>query len=380
MFIVVQLPLADLRPVFKNGMGRMEKPDWKSANPQDGFLRGFGRLATRNSKSFGLIGERQFADFDNAARLRQRLRFVEPNWPSAVNAELRFRRIYYDGRLAGRLEFGFFVPDDQEFHLADHRKNLNVDPRAIARAALDLPIDVMIPGLPAQRTSIGTSGEFFGQAWLAATTQNSELAAYPPGEVYGGAVAVGPALVHIRLSNDLKADVGRDRAEAEGSNGDVFFTSSGSQAQRNNVLVQLSRGSSHGENGSERAMRVLFSHLSALTFAQSHYLHVQDELQIKDDKILLHSVNDMIKRLEKFEITTPESSNDKDFSRAIALWSDRFSGRASELTSELSAIATAINTPNPAQKGLKWMNSIFELAIKTGVEASVNAGMSIGQR
>ncbi len=380
MFIVVQLPLTDFRPAFKDGMGLMEKPDWKSTSPQDGFLRGFGRLAQRNSKSFGLIGERQFADFDNAARLRQGLRLVEDNWPSSLTAELRFRRIYYDGRLAGRLEFGFFVPDDQEFHLADRRKNLTVDPRAIARAALDLPIDVIIPGLPAQRTSIDKSGEIFGQAWLAATTRQSELTSYPPGEIYGGAVAVGPALVHIRLSNNLRAAVGRDKAEVDEGREGIFFTSSGPQGQRNNVLVQLSSGSTYGESGTERSTRVLFAHLSALTVAQSHFLKVQEKLQINNDKSLLISVTDMINRLKKFEINTPESANDADFSRAMTLWADRFSGRASELTSDLSAIAAELNQPSLTQKGLKWMHSLVELAIKTGIETSVNAGMNIGQR
>lgn len=371
MFIVVQLPFADVRGLMRDQAGRVETPDWSADAPGRAFIRGFGKLAARNAKSFGLLGERYFADFDNAVRLRKILALHQDDWPFPLEAELRFRRLYFDGRLAGRFEFGFVVPDLDEERLALKLPGLTFDPRRLAGQALASPIDVLTPGLDPVRTTIGQCADALGHAYLAATTRQKALDQFPPGELYGQAVALGPPLVHIRLSNNLPADVGRDRAEAEGSDGLVFFTSAQSAAGRNNVLVQLSGGGSQAEDGDERATRVLFAHLHALLYAQGHFLTVRDKLDLGQSAPLLDAVGGMIRRLGHFEPSTPKADNDKAFARAMGLWGDRYTGRAEELTQRLNAVAAEASKPGAWQKSLDWMNAIFQVVVKTGVEAAV---------
>lgn len=373
MFVLVQLPLVDLRPLYADGLGRVPKPDWSAPPPTDAFIRGFGKIAVRNSKSYGLYGERFFADFDNAVRLRSKFQVRESTWPVGLEAQLLFRRIYYDGRLAGRLEFGFLFPDDQLALLQLQAHGVSVDPRSFARGALALPIDVLSSGSEPQRATIGKCSRELGQAWLAATTQRQFLKMHPPGEVYGQAVALGQPLIHVRVPSGIPVDVGRDRANADQQDGQLFFTSAGPDSARNNVLVQLSDRGSQSEPAAERVVRVLFAHLHALVFAESHFVQVQDDLGIRELAPLRGAVDNMIERLQQFELNTPKSSNDEAFARAMKIWGDRFAGQANELTEGLRAIATEINKPSPLEKGRGWIRSTFELALRTSIEAAVTA-------
>src|SRR5580692_3663675 len=86
MFILISIPFGDLRPLIKGEQGRVAAPDWTSVEPQSGFVRGFGKLAARNSRSYGLLGERFFADFNNAVRLRGALDVASKGWPRPLNA------------------------------------------------------------------------------------------------------------------------------------------------------------------------------------------------------------------------------------------------------------------------------------------------------
>jgi hypothetical protein len=378
MFILISIPFGDLRPLIKGEQGRVAAPDWTSVEPQSGFVRGFGKLAARNSRSYGLLGERFFADFNNAVRLRGALDVASKGWPRPLNAELRFRRLYFDGRLAGRLEFGFLVKDDDEDALASKVGQLVVDPREIAADALALPIGVITADGREQATSIQGCARPLGVSYLSATTRQTELAAFPPGETYGGAVQLGPALVFVRLSNDVQPDVGRDRAEAKGSAGQMFFTSSAGTQVRNNVVVRLSKAGAHEEAGEERAVRVLFSHLNALMFAHSHFLAVEKTLDLGGRAPLKEAVDDMISRLQHFTETAPADDNDAEFSAAMKVWGKAFEGRADELVAKLSDLSQNAAKPGPVQVGLQWLNSVFQLVVKTGVESMVEQGMKQG--
>src|ERR1700687_3284130 len=75
MFIIVQIPFADLRPVIAGERGRLRFPDWAADEPK-GFLRGFGKISLRNSSGLGLVGERRFVDMGNAIRFPERIEYV----------------------------------------------------------------------------------------------------------------------------------------------------------------------------------------------------------------------------------------------------------------------------------------------------------------
>jgi hypothetical protein len=374
MFILVEIPFADHRPLVKGQMGRVPSPDWTADDPGRSFIRGFGKVASRNADAYGLLGERYFADFNNAVRLRHTLSARQDDWPASLDAELRFRRLYYDGELAGRFEFGFLIKDDDELKLDRHLKGLVIDPRLIAAAALASPIGVIAPDCDEQGTTIQGCAKLLGQAYLAATTLKAELNAFPPGELYGTAVALGAPLVHIRIANGLETDVGRDKTEAEGTDGALYFTSAAKSDLRNNVVVRLSKDASDKETAGERAVRVLFAHLHALIYAQSHFLKVQKALNLGGRAPLHDAVTLMLKRLENFTPSDPKDTNDRAFSDALVIWAHAYKGRTDELAGKLAELAQFAEKPTLMESGRTYMSSLLQLVITTGVKAVIEQG------
>ena len=107
MFILVEIPFADHRSRLKSQMGRVPAPDWKADDPGRAFIRGFGKVASCNANAYGLLGERYFADFNNAVRLRKPLSIHQLGLPTRLEAELRFRHFTTTARWRGALSLAF---------------------------------------------------------------------------------------------------------------------------------------------------------------------------------------------------------------------------------------------------------------------------------
>jgi len=115
LFIITQFPIADLRALMPDAMGRLAIPDWNADDPSEYFVRGFGEVYPRNSGDMErLHGERAFGDFNRAARYRGAIEYRQADWPKPLSLNPRFRRLYFDGVMADRFEFGFHVPDQAE--------------------------------------------------------------------------------------------------------------------------------------------------------------------------------------------------------------------------------------------------------------------------
>lgn len=378
MFIVVQIPLADLRPLVKGEMGRMATPDWTADDPGPAFVRGFGKVAARNAQAYGLIGERFFADFNNAVRLRKLFQYRQEGWPMALEADLWFRRLYFDGRMAGRFEFGFLVQDVDETTLAERLGGLSVDPRQLAAEVLAAPIGVSAPGCEEQLTTIADCGLLLCQAYAAATTGSAALSAFPPAETCGGAIALGPPQVQIRLANGVGAEVGRDRQDPEAGDGKLFVTSAAKTRSRN-VLVCLSEGTSQAETAEERAVRVLFSHLHSLLFAQSHFVAVRQQLSLQDRQPLREALTDMVQRLGTFTQTAPASGNDEAFARAMQLFGQAHTKRVDALQVTLERILASANRPTPVAAIAGYADGLLKFAVEAMAKATVERGLKGGE-
>ena len=250
-------------------MGRLSTPDWTADDPGVAFVRGFGKVATRNSQSFGLLGERAFADFNNAARVPETLFYTQNGWPGVMRVELRFRRLYFDGKLAGRFEFGFLIPEDVEGRVSIELPDFFYDVGKLTAAVLNISVSVVSMEGATMAAKIGNCARPLGLAYIMATTKKADLARFPATETYGAACALGDPMIHVRVSQDHKVAETRDRRDLEGSEGKIFITSAERVAIRNNVVVQLSPYRVLEESPQERAIRVLFSHMNSLLFAKS---------------------------------------------------------------------------------------------------------------
>jgi hypothetical protein len=228
MFIIAQLPLADFRPLINGGKGRLSVPDWSSDDLGSGFVRGFGKISPRNGSGLGLGGERSFADVNNALRF-DRVEYRQPGWNRSLPVALWFRRLYYDGEMAGRFEIGFMVPEDD---LLDRFKNQAVEPPLIAQAILSTKVRVQSVDGSTRAATFANCSEALALAYLASTTRNDALSEFPIAETYGVEVSVGKPTLHIRVPLALQIQTSRDRRYLNAGGDPEFFITSAQGAQR----------------------------------------------------------------------------------------------------------------------------------------------------
>ena len=210
MFIVAQFPLSDLRSLAPDSRGRLSVPDWNADEIGDVFIRRFGPIAERNSGGVGgLVGERAFADFNRAVRFEGPIFYRQPDWPKPILIKPWFRRFYFDGTIAGRFEFGFLVPDLEEYQVFTEDARNGYDIAAVGRTIAATPVVVRGVDLPPAVTALADAGDALAAAYAAATTRRRALLRYPLAETLGAHVAVGPPTVYIRVSDDRPAIVGR---------------------------------------------------------------------------------------------------------------------------------------------------------------------------
>jgi hypothetical protein len=235
----------------------------------------------------------------------------------SARVELRFRRLYFDGKLAGRFEYGYFIPDESEDYIVEHVTDFAYDIGALATSVQALSMLVRSSDGHDEPTTVGASFDPLGLAYVMATTKQNAIAEFPPAEIYKKAVVVGRPIVHMRVSGGRAVKASHDRREIDGSNGSLFITSAPHAQIRNNVIVQLSGERPIAETPAERAIRVTFSHMNALVFAQSHFLKVRNDLKLGPTSVLGHAVKDMLNRFERSGPTGPLADNDGEFAAAL---------------------------------------------------------------
>jgi hypothetical protein len=379
MFILLQLPFADLRPMVKGELGRMPTPDWTADDPGETFVRGFGKMATRLTQVYGLLGERAFADFNNAVRFPTPMAYRQDEWLSPMQVRLWFRRLYFDGKLAGRFEFGFIMGDNVDEQIEHSRGSFAYDISRLAAAVQNLPVIVRSLDGQENHAKLSTCGEALGCAYLMATTGKSELSNFPPAETINKHLALGSPLIQMRVSNGKEVKPSRDRRVLDGTDSEIFITSATPATERNNVVVHLSPTGVFAESPQERATRVLISHMHALMFAEAHFLRASKVLGLGSKSTLADAVKDMLDRFQRLGPTGPLAESDKEFHAALKVFANGYSGRAETLTRKLEEFAAELAKPSTASaigtsvKGaIQWLTELVVTAgVKTGVQIAL---------
>ena len=380
MFIVAQMPLADLRPLTADRQGRLGVPDWTQDDPGRGFVRGFGAVAARNLSSLGIAGESAFADFGRAARFAAPIPHSQPGWPRPLLIEPWFRRCYFDGRLAGRFEFGFLVGDEAEDEVFAEGGATPYDPRAIAATVEAIRLRIHGSDLPPTDATLAGAGEALGLAYLAATTKRSALAAFPIAETIGGTVALGPLSIHLRVSGGRGVQASRASRPVPWDAGEDLLLTTATGARRSPVLVTRSEAGALDETAEERAVRVLFSHLNGLIFALSHFIQAEASLAGSiGRKRIVEAVRAAIERLGGFKPTGPQAAGDARFAAAIQAFGQAHAGRLDQLTTRLRELAAALGQPTGTDKVLGYLKSLVDLVVTTGVKTGVEAAIKAGK-
>jgi hypothetical protein len=374
MFIIVQLPFADFRPIIPGKLGSLASPNWSADDPK-GFVRGFGKVSPRNSSGLGLVGEGRFADMDNAIRFPDPIEYGEDDWSCTLSIVPWFRRLYFDGQIAGRFEIGFLIPEHYEAVVFDSGKPVTpIRPAVLAQNLLSA--NVQINSVDGSKLSMpfARCSKQLGLAYLAASTSNIGLRSHPTSETFDSFFFVGDPLVTIRIASARQISNGRDRRYLTSHNEPALFITSGRGSEvRNNVVVQASEKGTREETGQERVTRVLFAHLNSLIFAYSRLQEAGPSIAGKSNhEILRSAAKTMIERLNAFKANTQHPSRDNSFSEGLLSFARAYAGRLDELTVKLEALAAEWNRPTRIERFSDYIKGVHDLIIKTSVEKTVD--------
>ena len=361
LFIVAQLPFADFRPLIEGQRGRLTAPDWTSDNLDSGFVRGFGKISARNSSNLGLGGERSFADMNNAVRFVGHVELRQVEWNSFLRIIPWFRRLYFDGEMAGRFEFGFLVDENYEDKIFSERP---VDTSLLAQEILSASVRVNSVDGSQEVVKFAHSAKALGHAYVTATTSNSALTKYPVTETFGTHVCVGTPMLHIRVSSGRAIEINRDRRVLNsGAEPEFFITSARASDTRNNVIVQGSKYKAREESASERVTRVLFAHLNSLLFAHSQFVRAEAAIgTLSKRKVLRTSIERMIRRFQQFQ-QTESSDTDAEFTNGMRLFGNAYSGRMDELATKLEALSEKWNQPTTIERAKGYFTGPRDLRV-----------------
>jgi hypothetical protein len=102
LFVVVQLPFADLRSLIGPASGRLDRPSWPLVEPRVDFVRSFGQISPRRRGGVAeWAGEEMFCRANSAVRFPNHLRKVQLGAaPLAANIDSVSRRFNSDGTVA----------------------------------------------------------------------------------------------------------------------------------------------------------------------------------------------------------------------------------------------------------------------------------------
>ncbi len=174
MLVVVQFPLADVRPFHATTPARLPLPTWPI--PRDGidFIRHFGPVETRRG-GIGLV-ERWS---DDLFYCRAHRALLLPDAPRTAFGDIGlakvFRRFFSDGQAAARFEIGISV---RKVRNTRDGRPLNAKGLLdVLHSVLDLPTRVPYPGSPAEACHLLLQGKALARLYFQAS---SPVCATPP--------------------------------------------------------------------------------------------------------------------------------------------------------------------------------------------------------
>lgn len=133
------------------------------------------------------------------------------------------------------------------------------------------------------------------------------------------------------------------------------------------------------ESAQERAVRVLFSHMNALLFAERHFLQVNEDLNLGKRSALADAVKDMLSRFERLGPSGPEANNDKEFGEAMKIFAGTYADRSEKLVADIEVLAGELAKPSmTTTAGAAIKNSVqwlVELIVTTTVQTTVQAAI-----
>ncbi|MDO9069595.1 MAG: hypothetical protein Q7W05_14230 [Deltaproteobacteria bacterium] len=179
MFIILQIPIVDLRPFLYDENWRLTTPYWP--NPETGDFFRFGGPVLRRGKG-GIknwMAESKIAHVDNAIRIEEHNR-PKSNVPQEFRIRCCFRRFFFDGFATGKFEIGFIA------NLLDsHRSKILY--RNVIREVYMSRVSVRTSQKSRKSANLINAGDLFAELfWHASSPTIHQAQGMVPGDVLSG--------------------------------------------------------------------------------------------------------------------------------------------------------------------------------------------------
>jgi hypothetical protein len=141
MLVILQFPLAELRPFLSINTRKLHRPAWPVPKPGRDFVRGFGSLCKRSLGGLeNWPGEDYYCEAAHAFRLADGWRRgVETSTGSFARVRCAFRRLLADGAAVARVEIAF------DFKEHDYLEQLDAAQCSqVLRGVAEIPVRVVL--------------------------------------------------------------------------------------------------------------------------------------------------------------------------------------------------------------------------------------------
>jgi hypothetical protein len=302
LYISVIFPVADFRSFHREAAGRLEKPRWGESDPQAEFARGFGSIHVRTKSGGGFVGENYYADCENLLKYPSLL-FVNNviGYQRDILLYPIHRRFYFDGKMAGRFEFGFRLNEPTIYEiqmLASARgKSINYDPLAVIAQLLLKNVEIEVLDGREVHTSFFNASTGLRDSYLLSSTRHSKLNQYDISSVGTTYVSVGQPYVFLRAGFQTPLKYPKRIRLLHSGKFEMFVATSGVQGKSVDSIIIESKHSLDGETEKERIARLIYVQMRALSFAHSFYVRQVDSGKFVGESPLTPALHSMLERL-----------------------------------------------------------------------------------
>lgn len=170
MLLVIQFPLADIRPFLPEETGKLNLPLWPIAENDQDFMRSMGAIRSRwRGGLTGWVGENTICEADNAIRFCGLPSYFDLNSQTCVPFRVAYRRFYYDGQVVAKFEVGLFTPNLWKYTINGEFSSNQM--KELILHFINLKIRIPNPLGDATECALVTSGKYLARLYLSSSTR-----------------------------------------------------------------------------------------------------------------------------------------------------------------------------------------------------------------
>lgn len=169
MLLVIQFPIADIRPFISDETGKLNHPLWPIPENDQDFMRSMGTIRPRwRGGLTGWVGENNICKADNAIRFCGLPPYIDNNSQKHIPFRVAYKRFYYDGLTVAKFEIGIYTPNLWKYVVNGEFSSNQV--KELISHFVNLKVRIPNPLGEITKTSLLTAGKYLAKLYLSSST------------------------------------------------------------------------------------------------------------------------------------------------------------------------------------------------------------------